>query len=227
MTELRVVRTARTWAVVDKPPGLLSVPGKGPEKQDCVPARVRVMFPHASGPIVVHRLDMDTSGLLVVGLTPEAQRVLSGQFEARSVGKRYEALLMGRLSNEVMSQSDDAGWWTIDFPIRPDLENRPWQIHDPVHGRRAVTRVCVMELGSDRTRVELEPVTGRAHQLRVHCAFAPPLGLGHPVLGDVLYGPEPTKPAGGAARLMLHAKWLAFDDPETGERVEVGSEAGF
>ncbi len=227
MALLRIIRSTPTWAVVDKPPGLLSVPGKGPDKQDCVPARIRAMFPSATGPIVVHRLDMDTSGLLVVGLTPDAQRTLSAQFEARTVAKRYEALVMGRLSDEATLAGDDQGWWTIDFPIRPDLDNRPWQIHDPVHGRRAVTRVCVIERDTDRTRLELEPVTGRAHQLRVHCAFAPPLGLGHPILGDVLYGPEPTVAAGGAPRLMLHAKRLAFDDPDSGERVEVMSEPGF
>lgn len=222
--ELRLIHATSDYAVVEKPAGMLSVPGKGPDKQDCVPVRVREMLPYAVGPVVVHRLDMDTSGLLVVGLTAEAQRRLSAQFEARTVEKRYVALLDGIVEHPVIARGE---WHTIDFPIRPDLENRPWQIHDPVHGRHATTMLRLLSYEIDRTRVELRPITGRAHQLRVHCAFAPPLGLGHPILGDVLYGPIPTQPAGGAERLMLHAAMLEFNDPMTDERVRFESRTAF
>jgi tRNA pseudouridine32 synthase/23S rRNA pseudouridine746 synthase len=160
----------------------------------------------------------------VVGLTPAAQRGLSAQFEARTVEKRYVALVDGIVEHPAVVRGEEL---TIEFPIRPDLENRPWQIHDPVHGRRAVTRLRLLAYEIDRTRLELKPVTGRAHQLRVHCAFARPLGLGHPILGDVLYGPTPKVAAGGAARLMLHAAYLEFADPVTGARVAFESRTPF
>lgn len=197
--------------VVDKPAGLLSVPGKGEHKQDCAVARVRAMFPEASGPMVVHRLDMDTSGLLIVALTEEAQRRLSRQFESRRVGKTYVALLEGEVGGEE---------GLIDLPIRPDVTNRPYQIVDFVHGRPSQTRWRVLAREIDRTRVHFEPLTGRAHQLRVHAA-APvlvegrPGGLGSPIVGDVLYSPNP-----GGERLMLHASTLSFEHPETGRWLE-------
>ncbi|MBL0928167.1 MAG: RluA family pseudouridine synthase [Phycisphaerales bacterium] len=233
---LNVVLEAADWAVIDKPPGLLSVPGKGdaPEKTDCVPARARAVFPRARGPITIHRLDMDTSGLMVIGLTAEAQRDLSAQFEARTVEKAYVALLDGLLTAPGAAECG-----VIDLPLRPDLSNRPFQIHDeppPLgHGRRAVTRYRVLALETDRTRVRFEPVTGRAHQLRCHAAFLPrpagPGGLGHPILGDVLYGVHrglrPGQPVGGAPRLMLHASEISFTDPSTGRRVECRSPAPF
>lgn len=217
--------------VVDKPAGLLSVPGKGAEKADCVAARVRAAFPGASGPMVVHRLDMDTSGLIVLGLDEGAQRELSRQFEARQVEKRYVALLDGSLQN-------DEG--EIDLPIRPDVEHRPYQMVDFVHGRRAVTRYRVLAREAGWTRVEFSPITGRAHQLRIHAAdpkyVGPPggavrvvgdeegvpRGLGCPIVGDVLYGDGASGP-----RLMLHAAYLSFVDPETGGRVEYSSGAPF
>jgi len=221
---VKLLHHTTTYAVIEKPPGLLSVPGKGPDKQDCVPARLLKLLPHATGPLVVHRLDMDTSGLLVLGLTPEAQRTLSAQFEARVVHKRYIALVDGLIDHPALTRGESV---TIDFPIRPDIDNRPWQIHDPVHGRNAVTHIKKLADEIDRTRLELTPITGRAHQLRVHCAFAPPLGLGHPILGDVLYGPTPKLPAGNAPRLMLHAAYLSFIDPDTNQRVEFHSTPEF
>jgi tRNA pseudouridine32 synthase/23S rRNA pseudouridine746 synthase len=169
-------------------------------------------YPHASGPLVVHRLDMDTSGLLVFGLDPEAQRELSAQFESRDVEKTYTALVAGLMGAE-------SG--VIDLPIRPDYANRPYQIVDHVEGRPSVTAWRVLALETDRTRLELTPLTGRTHQLRVHCAAA-----GHPILGDPLYGPQPSTAASGE-RLMLHASMLAFRAPGSPTRMTCTSAAPF
>ena len=196
------------YVVIDKPAGLLSVRGKGPDKTDCAAERVRAAFPRCRGPVVVHRLDMDTSGLMVFALDEGAQRELSERFEVRRVRKAYVALVDGLLER-------DRG--EIDVPMRPDLDRRPHQIADWTFGRPALTRYEVMALETDRTRVRLEPLTGRTHQLRLHCAH--PLGLGAPILGDVLYGPPRIDP-GASSRLMLHAAELAFNEPGTGvERV--------
>lgn len=203
-----MVHVSRRYAVLEKPAGMLSVPGKGPEKADCVTARVRAMFAWATGSINVHRLDMETSGLMVVGLDQQTQRFLSGEFEHRRVDKAYVALVEGLVREE-------AG--VIDMPIRPDIERRPYQIHDPVHGREAVTLWRVMSREIDRTRVRFEPVTGRTHQLRVHAS----LGLGHAIVGDVLYG------NGGAERLMLHASELEFTSPDGQGRVRFESAVPF
>jgi tRNA pseudouridine32 synthase/23S rRNA pseudouridine746 synthase len=196
------------WVVIDKPAGLLSVPGKGDDKQDCAASRIRAMFPRASGPLVVHRLDMDTSGLLVLGLDPEAQRDLSEQFEFRRVEKAYIALVTGIPGAE-------SG--VIDAPMRLDVNRRPYQIIDFEQGRPAITRWRVLSVEVDRTRLRLEPQTGRTHQLRLHCAH-----IGLPILGDVLYGPQP-ETARSAPRLMLHASELGFDDPTSGQRVSIES----
>ncbi|MGE3108323.1 MAG: RluA family pseudouridine synthase [Phycisphaerales bacterium] len=213
---LEIVHRADRFVVINKPAGMLSVPGKGDDRQDCVASRVRTMFPHASGPITVHRLDMDTSGLLVAALDEGAQRELSRQFECREVEKRYVALVTGVVEAE-------SG--TIDAPVRPDYLNRPYQVVDPSHNRPAITGWRVLAFETDRTRIELTPLTGRTHQLRVHCAHAAPLGLGHEILGDVLYG----SPVGrsGVDRLMLHASRLALTDPDTGDRVELSSSPPF
>lgn len=228
---LTVIHADARLVVVDKPSGLLSVPGKGAANADCVAARVKAMYPHATGPMVVHRLDMDTSGLIVVALDAEAQRELSRQFEQRLVEKKYVALLAG-----VVEQ--DSG--EIDLPIRPDVERRPYQMVDFVHGRRAVTQFRVLRREAHRTRVEFVPITGRAHQLRVHAAdpaYRGPagavprdlndeqggrVGLGHPILGDALYGDRSKAP-----RLMLHAAWISFLHPSGGERVEFASATPF
>ena len=200
--------------VVDKPAGLLSVPGKpvpgGPDNQDCVAARIRARFPDARGPLTVHRLDMETSGLLVLGLDPEAQRDLSMQFEQRRVGKSYVALVAG-------APSEAAG--RISLPLRPDIENRPRQIVDFVHGREAITDWSVMGRADESTRLRLEPLTGRTHQLRLHLSHD--RGLGLPIVGDRLYG-GPTAP-----RLMLHAAFLEFTDPESGRRISFESATPF
>lgn len=205
---LHVVHATDRFVIVDKPAGMLSVPGKGPENQDCVPARVRALFPGATGPLVVHRLDMDTSGLLVLGLDEEAQRVLSRQFELRQVDKHYTALVAGLVGAE---------GGAIDLPVRPDFTNRPYQVADPAHDKPATTTWSVLALETDRTRLRLVPITGRTHQLRVHCAHPAPAGLGHPIIGDVLYGPQPETGSSGP-RLMLHAESLTINDPATGQR---------
>jgi len=209
LPNIRVVHASARYAVIDKPSGMLSVPGKGEAKQDCAAARVRAMLPQARGPLVVHRLDMETSGLMVFGLDEDAQRGLSGQFERREVVKKYVALLTGDLAAESGE---------VSLPLRCDLERRPIQIVDHEHGRPALTRWRVVARETDRTRVVFEPHTGRTHQLRVHATA----GLGAPILGDGLYGDAST-----AARLMLHAAYLSFREPGTERWVEFRSSPEF
>ena len=175
-------------------------------------ARVRSAFPEATGPIAVHRLDMATSGLMVVALTVAAHRALSMQFEARRVEKTYIALLNG-------VPSLNGG--VIELPLRLDVENRPVQIHDPIHGRPCCTTWRALAFEGARTRVEFTPLTGRTHQLRVHAA----LGIGYPIVGDRLYGSYGSITP--ATRLMLHANWLAFAHPTTGARCEFASTVPF
>ncbi len=206
---IAIMHAAERYVVVDKPSGLLSVPGKGEGKRDCAVARVRAMFPSATGPLVVHRLDMETSGLLVFGLDAGAQRDLSRQFEGRAVEKSYLALVDGLVEGE-------SG--RIELPLRCDLNRRPIQIVDHERGREAVTLWRVLGRDVDRTLVEFRPLTGRSHQLRVHAAA----GLGAPILGDPLYGR-----ADSAPRLMLHAAGLSFREPGGGRRVEFESPASF
>ncbi len=189
--------------VVNKPSGLLSVPGRGPDKQDCVIHRMQALYPEA---LIVHRLDMATSGLLLLARGPQAQRRLSMAFEARQVHKRYEALVHGR-----MAPSPAQDWSEVRLPLLTDWPNRPRQKVDFAHGKPSLTRYRVLpgptsraaELGftSPCSRLELEPVTGRTHQLRVHM-----MALGHPILGDALYGPAEDQ----APRLYLHARTLAL-----------------
>ncbi|MGH7132508.1 MAG: RluA family pseudouridine synthase [Phycisphaerales bacterium] len=206
--DIVMVRAGERWVVVEKPARVLSVPGKGAEKQACVASWVRGRFPAATGPLVVHRLDMDTSGLMVLALDAEAQRDLSRQFEERRTEKAYVAVVSGRVEGE-------AG--EISAPMRLDVERRPVQIIDAVQGREAVTRWRVIDREGKTTRLRLEPVTGRTHQLRLHCAH-----IGHPILGDVLYGD-----GNSAERLMLHAAELAFQEPSGGAMVRVESRAPF
>lgn len=182
--------------VVSKPAGLLSVPGRGEDRTDCLIERLRGAFPTI---LLVHRLDMDTSGVMVFGLTPHAQRHLSKQFEERKTKKTYVARLWGRLAPRT---------GTVDLPLIVDWPNRPRQKVDPEHGRPAQTDWRVVRADDAETRVRLSPLTGRSHQLRVHMA-----SLGHPILGDPLYA---TGAAADFPRLMLHAESLRFKHPETG-----------
>ncbi len=213
MAEIGVVWRGARFVVVEKPPGMLSVPGKGPEKADCVAARVAAAFPDATGPLIVHRLDMETSGLMVLGLDPDAQRALSTQFERRQVRKKYVALVRGLLARER---------GVIDLPMRLDPDNRPIQVVDYERGKPALTRYTVLAYETDRTRVEFEPETGRTHQLRVHSAHK--MGLNAPIIGDTLYGGGG---GDGAERLMLHASELTILDPDTGGAREFRSPVPF
>lgn len=212
-----IIAATNRYVVIDKPTGVLSVPGKGPEKADCAAARVAAQFPHARGPLVIHRLDMETSGLMVFGLDEDAQRELSAQFEGREVEKSYTALITASAREPVAPDPLDQAAGTIALPIRGDLERRPVQIVDPVNGRESVTHWRVLSREIDRIRVLFRPITGRTHQIRVHAAS----GLFRPILGDELYGgPE-------APRLMLHASSLSFLEPGTVRRVEFQSAAPF
>ena len=190
--QLREVYRASDFVVLSKPSGMLSVPGK--DNLPSVYSLVQSRYPQARGPMMVHRLDMDTSGLLVVALTPEAHHRLQRLFEQRLVAKTYMALLehpmpVGRRG-------------TISLPLAPDLLHRPCQRVDEAHGKAALTHYRVVDNIGGHALVELVPHTGRTHQLRVHCAHH--LGLGNPIVGDRLYGTP-------AVRLMLHAVRLAFD----------------
>jgi len=210
-TLLEIVHEDPHFVVVDKVSGMLSVPGRGPEKTDCVAARVRRMYPGCIEHPAVHRLDMDTSGLLVVALDAESHRNLSLQFRERETSKRYVALLDGELKGE---------GGTIELPFRLDVDNRPYQIHDEVHGKLGITHWERLSVESGATRVRFTPVTGRTHQLRVHSAHA--LGLGIPIVGDPLYGRGT-----GPAQMKLHASDLGFQHPVTGERLFFHSPAPF
>ncbi|MES2977018.1 MAG: RluA family pseudouridine synthase [Pseudomonadota bacterium] len=203
------------FLVIEKPAGLLAVPGKGADKQDCVSSRVQALYPEA---LVVHRLDMATSGLMLMARSRDAQRRLCAHFENRQVHKRYVAVVAGRLELPGGTQGAPSGWSSIDLPIAVDWPRRPLRIIDREAGKPSLTH-WRPEPGPDAqpyklptTRLLLEPLTGRSHQLRVHLQ-----SIGHPILGDRLYA-EPAI-AEAAGRLLLHAASLGFGHPATGEAV--------
>lgn len=191
---VRIVHVDDRLVIIDKPAGLLSVPGRTDPL--CASAQVQAHYPDA---LIVHRLDQATSGLLLFARGPAAQRALSADFAERRVGKVYVAVVGGRLSGDGL----------IDLPLAADWPNRPRQRVDPTHGKPSQTRWRVLGHDSppagdpvgEHSRVELEPLTGRSHQLRVHLA-----ALGHPILGDALYAPPDL--ANAAPRLLLHASEL-------------------
>lgn len=185
--------------VVNKPSGLLSVPGKGPDKQDCLWTRLQSLHP---GVLVVHRLDQATSGLMVFALNPATQRALSMAFEARQVDKQYLGWVEG-----VLPVSED--WQIIDLPILLDWPNRPVHLID-ARGKPSLTRWrCVQQHATlPGSLLELQPQTGRTHQLRVHLK-----AIGHPIWGDALYAPPEV--LARAPRLLLHAQILALQHPVT------------
>ena len=191
-----------TCVVIDKPSGLLSVPGRGADKQDCAAQRVQARVPDA---LVVHRLDMATSGVWLMARGLDMQRAYSRAFAERTADKRYVAVVAGRMTPAL---SDD-GWGTIDLPLAADWPRRPLQKVDTQSGRPSRTRWRVLAHEGDTTRVELAPLTGRSHQLRVHL-----LALGHPILGDTLYAPAEVQAR--APRLLLHASALSLPDPRGG-----------
>ena len=186
--------------VVNKPEEFLSVPGKFIE--DSVYTRIKALYPNATGPLIIHRLDMSTSGLLILALTAESNKHIQKQFIDRTVEKRYTALLDGEINGE----SGD-----ISLPLRGDITDRPRQLVCHKHGRNAETHWQVVSTNNGKTKVHLYPKTGRTHQLRVHCAS--PLGLGVPIRGDDLYGYK-------RERLHLHAGYLKLIHPTTGEWME-------
>lgn len=208
---LDIIYQEPEFLVINKPSGLLAVPGRAPELIDSVTHRVILEFPHSIKHPAVHRLDMDTSGLMLLALTPQTHRALSIQFEKRVVHKQYIALLEGILH-------EDQG--EIELPFRLDPTNRPYQIHDPVHGKigRTIWRKITTE--PPWTRVEFIPLTGRTHQLRLHAAHR--LGLGIPIVGDTLYGNGQSH-----GEMKLHATYLSFFHPHTGTPLTFRSPSPF
>lgn len=192
--------------LVDKPSGLLSVPGKGPHLADCLMARILAAFPMA---LLVHRLDRDTSGVMVFALSPHAQRHLGLQFEKRQTRKTYIARVEGHVAQ-------DRGM--VDLPLCVDWPNRPRQHVDHQNGKPAQTEWRVLKRGDGETRLRLMPRTGRSHQLRVHC-----LALGHPILGDPFYHPAPE----AHPRLMLHSAELRFKHPDGGRGLRFSAPTPF
>ncbi|MEM8774437.1 MAG: RluA family pseudouridine synthase [Pseudomonadota bacterium] len=204
-TPLDVLHQDHELVVVNKPAGLLSVPGKGPELADCLLARLQVAFPMA---LLVHRLDRDTSGVMVFGLTEHAQRHLGLQFEKRYTKKTYVARVAGRLEPKEGE---------VDLPLAVDWPNRPRQMVCRDTGKHALTAWRVQRFDAQETRVRLMPRTGRSHQLRVHM-----LALGHPILGDPLYNPDDAR-----ERMMLHSEELRLRHPDGGTGMRFFSKAPF
>jgi len=223
-TELTPLHEDGQMLVLDKPAGLLAVPGRGEDKQDCLSARAQARWPDA---LVVHRLDMATSGLMVMARGIEAQRALSRAFERRQVHKRYQALVCGHLHDP----RPDDGWNSIDLPLAVDWLNRPrsvvcWQTGKPSLTRWRCLDAADTALKSPRdaqditTRVEMEPMTGRTHQLRVHMQ-----AIGHPIAGDPLYATAQQQ--GLSPRLCLHATKLTLPHPADGRPFTFSSPCPF
>lgn len=194
---------------VDKPAGLLAVPGRGEDKHDCVAARVQDVFGDA---LIVHRLDMATSGVMLLARGAAVQRQLSIAFARRAVHKRYLAVVHGRLPQTSGE---------ISLPLMADWPHRPRQKVDHAHGKPSLTRYHVLSHDdlADTSRVALEPVTGRSHQLRVHLS-----AIGHPIVGDPLYGSDD---AALAPRLLLHASELTLSHPVSGQTLALRSALAF
>jgi len=196
-TPLVILHQDHQILLVDKPSGLLSVPGKGEQLADCLIARIQAVFPEA---LLVHRLDRDTSGVMIFALTPHAQRHLGLQFEKRQVKKTYIARVYGKVDNRE---------GTVDLPLIVDWPNRPKQHVDFDNGKPAVTDWKVLRYEDQATRMRLFPQTGRSHQLRVHMKE-----LGHPILGDPFYAEGKAR---DVPRLMLHAESLRIRHPDGGK----------
>ena len=212
-TTLDILYEDADLAVINKPAGLLSVPGR--DGSPSVEALLRARYPETAGiPIMVHRLDRDTSGLLVIAKNKETYCQLQHQFAAHTIEKSYVARLAPKADTEQFAPKADTASGRIDLPLAPLLHDRPRQGVDKLRGKRAVTFYTWL----DENHVRLTPLTGRTHQLRVHCAH--PEGLGRPILGDMLYGQQ-------AQRLYLHAETLTFTHPATGKRMTFHQEADF
>jgi tRNA pseudouridine32 synthase/23S rRNA pseudouridine746 synthase len=213
LAELPLLFADDSLLVLNKPAGLLSVPGRGVDKQDSLSSRVQTVFADA---LVVHRLDMATSGLMLMARGTEHQRALNDAFAARSVHKAYTAVVSGLLD------APDADWQVISLAIMVDWPNRPLRVIDTVHGKPSGTRwrVLAQDRVAHTTRLALEPITGRSHQLRVHMK-----AIGHPILGDALYAPSSI--AERSPRLLLHAHQLELTHPVTAERLRFSSPPPF
>ena len=213
-TLLNVLARGQSWVVIMKPPGLRSVPGRAEDANDSVQSRVPRVWPWATGAYTPHRLDIETSGLMVVTLRKKSHRAIARQFEHRQIGKSYTAVLDGEVQGEEGA---------IELPLIVDWPNRPRQKVCHEEGRNARTLWRVIGRSEGRTRVEFRPITGRTHQLRVHAAIpAEEGGLGCPIAGDTLYGDPESAP-----RLLLHASLLAFWAPYSGEWLKFHSVAPF
>jgi tRNA pseudouridine32 synthase/23S rRNA pseudouridine746 synthase len=204
---LDILYQDQTVIVLNKPAGFLSVPGRGADKLDSLTWRVQQIFADAK---VVHRLDCHTSGVMLMARGLDAQRELSRQFHDRETEKRYIAVVHGCV---------EQGEGVIKLAMRCDPDNRPVQILDEVHGKPSITHWAVIERNTTTTRLKLMPVTGRSHQLRVHCR-----ALGHAIVGDRLYGNEADL---HEPRMLLHAEFLIFKHPETGRRMAMTAECEF
>lgn len=213
LADVQAVHEDADLLVLQKPAGLLCVPGRGPDKQDCLSARAQQHWP---GALIVHRLDQATSGLVLMARHIDAQRRLSHAFAERQVHKRYQAVVWGLLA------AQEGAWNEINLPIAADWERRPLRVIDAAHGKPSLTRWRLLghHPANGTSRIELEPVTGRTHQLRVHMA-----AVGHPILGDALYAPAEVQTL--APRLLLHASHLAFAHPSTGDAVALEWAADF
>ena len=205
--EIPILHADHEILVVDKPAGLLSVPGKGPELADCLIERLKQAFPQV---LLVHRLDRDTSGVMVFALTPHAQRHIGQQFEYRRTKKTYLARVAGKLEPKTGH---------IDLPLIVDWPNRPKQMVCHETGKPAQTDWRVIKSSNEESRVHLMPLTGRSHQLRVHM-----LAQGHPILGDPFYAPET---AANYPRMMLHAEELRLRHPDGGLGLKFRAPAPF
>ena len=208
---IEIVYSDGAILLVNKPGGLLSVPGRGPDKQDCLVTRLQKQFPELPEQPAVHRLDMHTSGLMLLAMNEATHRNLSKQFQYRLVIKRYIAVVQGQVQGE-------SG--TIELAFRLDTENRPYQVYDPVNGKMGTTLWKKLSAHPLGTRIEFTPLTGRTHQLRLHASH--PKGLGVPIVGDYLYGNgQDGEP------MLLHASYLSFRHPVTGNSCEYRSEPPF
>jgi tRNA pseudouridine32 synthase/23S rRNA pseudouridine746 synthase len=205
--ELIIIFEDDDLIVVNKPPEFLSVPGK--EITDSVYTRIKQLYPTATGPLIVHRLDMSTSGILVLAKTKEANKILQSQFIKRTVKKRYVALLNGHLTEKN---------GTIQLPLRLDIDDRPRQLVDFTNGKKAKTKWVTVDQNNNQTRVHFYPITGRTHQLRVHAAHKG--GLNMPIVGDDLYGTKQD-------RLYLHAEFIEFTHPTSKEKIHFTVPADF
>jgi tRNA pseudouridine32 synthase/23S rRNA pseudouridine746 synthase len=203
---VKIIYQDQFVVAVNKPHGLLSVPGLGAENQDCMISRLEQLVPDAK---VVHRLDCHTSGVMLFAIGVGMQRALSKMFHDRQMQKQYIAVVRQWLD-------EDSG--VIQLPMRCDIENRPRQIVDHEHGKSALTCWQVMHRQSDAVRLLLKPETGRTHQLRVHCA-----AMGNPIVGDKLYGNDVTE----QPRMLLHARSLIFLHPVTGEEMNLRADCEF